>query len=101
MKVAKLDQPKRAVDFHNNVSDFKCALLGAMGFSTQFITEKTGLSGSQIVYRLNKAGVKRTDYRNGKGKVARFVLRQTAETVQARLDNYYSDMRRLKTASTP
>lgn len=98
MKLTKIE-PKRVVDFHHNVSDFKCALLGAMGFSTQFIEEKTGLRPSQIVYRLNKAGVKRTDYRNGKGKVARLVLRSTAEMVQSRLDNFYDDIRRLKAAS--
>lgn len=50
--------------------DLQCAILGGMGFSTKMIAERTGLSPCQISYRLNKASIKRRDYRDGTSDVA-------------------------------
>ena len=54
--------------------DLRCAILGAMGFSTKFIAEQTGLSPCQISYRLHKGSIKRTDYRNGESAMAQRVI---------------------------
>ena len=50
--------------------DFACALLGSLGFSTKLIMARTGLSPSQIGYRLKVGGIKRSDYRNGESLLA-------------------------------
>jgi len=61
----------RRVDFVSLVSDHECALLAAMGMSTYYIQSITGLSASQITYRIGKAGLTRAngasrqDFRNG------------------------------------
>lgn len=54
--------------------DLQCAILGAIGFSTKFIAEKTGLTPCQIGYRLNKGRIKRADYRNGQSDMAEMVM---------------------------
>ena len=58
--------------------DLQCAILGAMGFSTRFIGEQTGLSPCQISYRLFKGRIKRADYRNGESEMAQRVMDQVA-----------------------
>jgi len=58
--------------------DPQCAILGAMGFSTRFIGEQTGLSPCQISYRLSKGRIKRADYRNGESEMAQRVMDQVA-----------------------
>lgn len=60
--------------------DFKCALLGSLGFSTRLIMQHTGLTPSQIGYRLRKGDIRRSDYRNGESSVAENLL-QRARTV--------------------
>jgi hypothetical protein len=55
--------------------DFKCALLGSLGFSTKFIMEHTEFSPSQIGYRLRMGGIRRLDYRNGESTIASSILR--------------------------
>lgn len=54
--------------------DLQCAILGAMGFSTKFIGETTGLSNCQITYRLSKGRIKRADYRNGESEMAQRII---------------------------
>lgn len=54
--------------------DLQCAILGALGFSTHYIMEMTGLSACQISYRLRKGTIKRADYRNGESEMARRVM---------------------------
>jgi hypothetical protein len=44
--------------------------LGSFGLSTQAISEATGLSPGQVLYRLKKGHVLRRDYRNGKSRFA-------------------------------
>ena len=60
--------------------DFKCALLGSLGFSTRLIMRHTDLTPSQIGYRLRKGEIRRSDYRNGESSVAENLLKR-AQTV--------------------
>lgn len=55
----------RRVDFLRHKEDLQVLVLGQLGFSTEFISVKTGLTKSQVMYRLQKRGVLRSDYRNG------------------------------------
>lgn len=57
--------------------ELECVILGAQGFSTKMIMERTGLSFCQVNYRLHKATIKRADYRNGHSDVAEQVLSRT------------------------
>lgn len=57
-----------------NDDELRCAILAGMGFSTKFIMEETGLTQSQIGYRLKKGQIKRRDYRDGQSAVAERVL---------------------------
>jgi len=66
----------RRVDLFNG-EDFHCALLGSLGFSSRLIASRTGLSNSQIAYRLRKGQIRRTDYRNGDSVLAERVITQT------------------------
>ena len=56
--------------------DFRCALMGSLGFSTRLIMEHTGLTPSQVGYRLRLGGIKRSDYRNGSSEIATTMLRK-------------------------
>lgn len=67
----------RRVNFFENTSDFKTALLASLGFSTLYIKQNTNLSESQITYRLKKAQIRRAEYRNGESLAAAFVLEHT------------------------
>ena len=62
----------RKVNWTND-EDFQTVILAQLGFSTKFIIEKVGFTPCQVSYRLHKAGVKRSDYRNGHSVVARSV----------------------------
>ena len=57
--------------------DHACALYGAMGFSTKFISRKTALTPCQVNYRLHKAKIRRCDYRNGTSDIVKMVLRNS------------------------
>lgn len=57
-----------------NDDDLKAAIMAAMGFSTQFICEETGLSPCQVTYRLHKGKIYRRDYRNGGSDMAQRVM---------------------------
>lgn len=59
-----------------NGSDFKCALLGSLGFSTRLIMAHTDLTPSQIAYRLRKGEIRRSDYRNGDSAIANNMLQR-------------------------
>jgi hypothetical protein len=64
----------RRVDFIRNKQDLEVLLLGSMGFATDFIMERTGLTVGQVLYRLGLGAIKRKDYRNGSTAVAQYVL---------------------------
>lgn len=70
-----------------NQQDFECCLLGGLGFSSEVIHRRTGLSIGQIQTRLRKAGISRMNYRNGKSAFALAVVegvgRKAANLVQA------------------
>ena len=77
--------------------DFRCALLGSLGFSTRLITEHTGLTPGQVAYRLRLGGVRRADYRNGTSGTAAAIMRRASEmatpVVQARLREILAESR--------
>lgn len=54
--------------------DLQCAILASLGFSTKHIMNVTGLTQCQVTYRLNKAHIKRADYRNGTSDMAKRVI---------------------------
>jgi hypothetical protein len=58
------------VDFHRNHQDLHAAVLGSLGMTTDAIAAATGLTPSQVNYRLRIAGVKRADYRRGTSVLA-------------------------------
>lgn len=63
------------LDFLSNSRDLDVLIYGELGFSTAFIMEQTGLEKGPVYYRLQRAGVRRNDYRNGTSAVAKAVLR--------------------------
>src|SRR5256885_451179 len=85
-------QPKREkrrfVDFLAMDEDHECALLGALGFSSNYILSQTGLTPGQIGYRLKKAEISRMDFRNGSSPWAKMMLRNMKETTEPRLTEY-------------
>jgi hypothetical protein len=62
------------VDFVNHAVDLRVAVLGSLGFATDYIAAKTGLTRCQVLYRLRRAGVRRLDYRNGDSAVVANVV---------------------------
>jgi hypothetical protein len=58
--------------------DRRAALFAMWGFTNNFIQGQTGLSHSQISYRLKKLGMQRVryEYRNGEGEVATALMDQ-------------------------
>lgn len=75
----------RSVIFTRNPEDFDVALMGSLGFSTKAIMNKTGLSFSQVIYRLNKGKIRRVDYRNGETTLSQFILKKNAELAKNEL----------------
>ena len=60
-------------------SDFACALLGSLGFSSRYISEHTAFSTGQISYRLRLGGIKRSDYRNGTAPMVGTIIRRARD----------------------
>ena len=56
--------------------ELDCCMYAMMGLSTKCIMERTGLSHSQVTYRLNKAQVKRKEYRDGTSDFAQLVMQR-------------------------
>lgn len=69
------------VDFLTNPADFEVAFLGSLGLSTDFISAKTGLTPSQVLYRLKAAQVKRSYYRSGESGVLNAVIKHAGGPV--------------------
>lgn len=76
---------RRYVDFTNNRDDKKCALLGAMGFSSGFISTKVNLTEGQINYRLGRAEISRREFRNGTSPFAKLFLQHAREIAEPKL----------------
>lgn len=68
-----------------NTKDLEVLVLGSLGFGTDFIVRKTGLTYSQVLYRLRKGEVKRSEYRDGTGFAARIALETAHGEVTTRL----------------
>lgn len=81
------NQPRR-VDWWIYKEDFECAYLGALGFSTRYIAEKTGLTNGKITYRLKKADIRRMDYRNGTSAFASVILKSVRPMMQREVNAY-------------
>lgn len=82
----KIKATPRRVNFAQYASDFNVALYGALGLSTIAIALKTGLTPCQVVYRLNKAQIKRADYRNADPSgYAAIVLNHASQAVSDKL----------------
>lgn len=75
---------KTKIDF-TDPKDLEVLVLGSLGFSTAYIEAKTKRSPGQIGYRLKIAAVKRADYRNGVGPVAKAVVGAVHGDVAARM----------------
>ncbi len=75
------------VDFLYNQDDIRAALLGSLGFSTDYIMSRTKLTMSQVIYRLGKASIKRMDYRNGVSPIANIVFRQLHHRVHEQIQS--------------
>jgi hypothetical protein len=69
-------KPQRVV--WKSSADLECAIMGALGFSTKFIGERTGLTPCQISYRLKRGDIRRSDYRNGTSRIALRVINKIA-----------------------
>src|SRR3546814_3657509 len=69
-----LSNRPRPVDFEKNVTDQDVGDIGEAGWHTRAIAEATGLTPSQVLYRLRQAGVKRANYRNGDSDMAKIML---------------------------
>lgn len=79
---------RRRVDYLSYDEDNECALLGALGFSGRYIERKTGLTLGKVEYRLRKAEIRRTDFRNGEGRWAKMMLSNMRDITQPRLTEY-------------
>lgn len=60
-------RPPRRVNLKGNRKDQLIFTMGSLGLHGDAIAEKTGDTRSRVEYRLAKWGVKRRDYRDGKG----------------------------------
>lgn len=68
----------RPVNVIQDPLDFRVVLLGSLGFTTDYIASDTGLTKSQVTYRLGKGEIKRADYRRGESAIARSLVKQFA-----------------------
>jgi alkylhydroperoxidase family enzyme len=71
---------------YRSAENFLCCRLALLGFSTDLIVRKCGLSESQVFYRLRKAGILRRDYRDGQTSIARIVIQQTQKATRRDLE---------------
>ena len=77
-------------------SDIECILLARLGFSYKLISDKTGLSTSQVNNRLRSAGIKTKDYRNGTNDFSQRVITAAVSCSKDVLDTIKHDIKQLK-----
>lgn len=65
---------KHRVSLLSDPDDFHCVLLASLGLSAKVISAQTGLSIPRIYYRLKKAQIRITHYRNGTSPIAQMVI---------------------------
>lgn len=85
MAINKITRRAYRVDFYHNNVDHECALYGAFGYSSKYITKKTGLSQGQIGYRLRMAGIVRADIRNGASPFSQTLFKHARNEMDDRL----------------
>lgn len=66
--------PNHRLAFLARQEDFECVMLAEFGMAHSVIADATGLSKSQVSYRLRKLGISVMDFRNGRGPYARLVF---------------------------
>lgn len=66
--------------------DYQCVILAGAGLCVAAISARTGLSPGQIHYRLAKWDVRITDYRQGRGPIARAILENSTRLVAGLLE---------------
>ena len=85
MKTRSLKIAKPQVDY----KAIQARALASIGFSSKYIAKLTGLTRSEIFYRLRTEGVKITDFRNGKSRVAKIVSKNVLHySDQIESENY-------------
>jgi hypothetical protein len=91
--MSRRKEPPRRVSWADP-KDLKVVVLGTLGWSGRVIEDRTGLTPGRVQYRLHRAGVKITDFRQMRkgtlgGAMARQVMRQQienyADTIRERL----------------
>jgi hypothetical protein len=69
-----------------DANNFLVALYGDEGMSSKFIQEKTGMTKSQVLYRLKAYDIRLSNYRNGNSLSARAVLQHGRQMVGYHLE---------------
>lgn len=70
---------------YNDAITFQAVFYAELGLSTQFISDKTGLSPSQVSYRTRMAGVLRKHYRNGESVVSKRIIEHSTKAVDGQM----------------
>jgi len=73
-RIEYLRKQKARSKIQGQAETYQAGIMGLMGMSTKAIMARTGLRQHQITYRLHRTGVRISDYRNGTGPVAEFIL---------------------------
>ena len=89
------------VDFLDNAHDMQAAVLGQLGFKTEYIAAQTGLSVGQVLYRLNLRGIRRASYRDGSSASAQLVLRLAMTAARTQERNAITASRRAENGRHP
>jgi len=80
----------------SDIQTVTCIHLASYGFHCTTIAKSTGLSESQVYYRLRSLGIKLKDYRNGLGTPAVTIIRKfSVDTITN------TDKKRLTTKIVP
>lgn len=91
--MAKTDTVQKIKRLHTHtvvfeaVNDVECACLALLGQTTSAIARETGLSESQVQYRVSKAGIKRWDFRNGRSTLAREMIERCYGSAQKEVEH--------------
>jgi hypothetical protein len=81
-------------------ADIQCLLMARLGQSVESISQTTGLSKSKISYRMKLAGIKLSDYRNGKSPIAQRMIQMAAVESRHQLDYLKVEIRKQLAATT-
>jgi hypothetical protein len=67
-------QAKVRSTIHKDPATFQAGVMALFGMGVKAIAAKTGLRAHQVTYRLHRTHVRISDYRQGQGPVAEFIL---------------------------